>query len=227
MTLNRKTVLTFLVVTYSVFAICQEGEQDNYYQVAFNAQVTLSQLADKVYNDSTANSILKGRFISSFKTLDVSQKELFSNLNDIYDNEESVDEDYLYTLKKSTEILKQSLDNKDIEKSIAIFEAVTKDYKSKSSSFKFGIKTTVVDKIKVKVETPNHSGYFAYIKYSYDFDNTIKRYTFNNPTNDAERYLAPGYYIVWIEKGDYKSEERNIEVVKTDEGETVIYFHLN
>lgn len=224
--MNYKIVLTVFFMTYSILSFCQKDTQDSYYQIAFDSQVTLSQLADKVYDSSVTNNIQKEKFINSYKVLDASQKELFNNLDDIYDKEESVNKDYLKTLKESTEILKKSIENKDIEKTIAIFDAVALDYKNKSSSFKFGIKTTVVDKIKVKVETPGHSGYFAYIKYSYDFDNDIKRYTFNNPTNNAERYLAPGYYIIWIEKGDFRSEERNIEVVNTDEGETVIYFHI-
>jgi len=203
-------IVLFLFSSYTV------KEDNDFYEIAFKTQQTLTNLTESIY--SNGDTDLK----KSLNSLENSSKQLFKILGD-YSETNEINLDYLNGLSNSQKALEKIINKlEDKEKSIHIMNDVTNDYNIKLKSINYGISSNINVKVNVQVRTLKEYGYYAFVKYSYD-DEYIKRYEFNNPTNHAERDLAPGYYIIWIEKGDYKSKERKIEITSKSE-DNIIYF---
>jgi hypothetical protein len=220
-------IMKYLMLTFfSIFHLCYSASYSaqssniDYFEVSFKTQKTLTQL-QKVLN-STKNADL----VNLYRNLETSSRQLFKILDDVIKTKK-IDNDYLISLQNNYGALEKALNNLDnfglLKKTLI---SVNLDYSNKYNSISFGISPNFVDKIKVVVETKNGSGYFVFVKYSYDFKNYIKRYQFNNATNNAEKLLAPGYYIIWIEKGDYISEDRAVDIVNSEGSASTIYFEI-
>ncbi|GGI58493.1 hypothetical protein GCM10011444_28020 [Winogradskyella haliclonae] len=204
-----------------IWSFSQTVVKDNFYEVAFKTQQTMTYLAESIYK---TNSV---ELRNSFVELEETHNRLFKILVDYSESDNVISEDYLLSLENSQKVLEE-LSNpfEDIKASLRLFEAIKYDYKAKLQSIDYGISISINEKVKVTVKTTKSSGYFAYIKYSSDENINIKRLRFNNPTNNAERYLSPGYYIIWVEKDNNKSKERFIEITSTNEDQNTIYFEL-
>jgi hypothetical protein len=204
--MKKSIFIIFLVAPYLLIA---QTDKLEFYEIAFKTQQTLTKLADAIY---PAQNI---KLINSFSELEKTTTRLFKVISDTKEKTD-FNSEYLKTLKDSQEILDQMVFVKDADDIYKTFKAVEKDFENKLKSINYGISSNANTSAKIKVTT-DEDGYFVYIKYTYDFDKDIIRLRFNNPTNNAERELAPGYYIVWVEKGDYKSEVRYVDIVCKDD----------
>ncbi|WP_452224595.1 hypothetical protein [Lacinutrix chionoecetis] len=213
----KKLAVTKLFLLFVVCSAFGQQNKNDFYKVAFKTQQTLSRLADSIHSNNNE------QLISPFTKLEASNEKLYKILDDFIGSN-NIDSEYIDGLsssQKALDTLIYKLDN--TKKVVNVFEAVNSDYETKIKSIDYGMSTNINAKVKVEVQTLKETGYFAFMKYSYD-DTYVKRFEFNNPTNNTQRYLAPGYYIVWIEKGDYKSKERLVEVTSTEEN---IIFYFN
>lgn len=208
--------MTFLVTGCGLY-VTQESSKA-YQEVALNTQNSMTGLSNKI------NGIREVNVKSSFQQLENAHQKLFTLLEEC-NRQYKIEADYLATLIQSQKALEKVLTNTYTpEKTIQILEGVTNDYKAKTKSVVPGPKTNIVPKLDLVVQTSISQGYKAYVKYSFDFDTDIVRFEFNNPTNNAKTKLAPGYYIVWIEKGDFKSEGRKVEISSEDLDNNIIIF---
>ncbi|CAM1358173.1 hypothetical protein [Tenacibaculum xiamenense] len=199
------------------FTSIMYSQETNFYKIAFETQQTLTKLSELVY------PMKHIPLINSYNELDKSSTRLFDLLTDLVDQDEYINTIYLNTLSDAQKALENcTKENKSTEELLTILSKVQKDYKVKLKSFSYGIKPGLDCKIKVVVKTVTSKGYHPYAQYSYD-DDYVKRFTFNNPTNNSETYLAPGYYRIWIKKGNYKSELRDVEIFSSDEN-NIFYF---
>ncbi len=221
--MKKHTLSLALFFLTTIFSFSNSNRYVNdFFEIAFKMQQTLTNLAEMVYPTENSN------LINSFTKLEEKNQQLFNILSDFSKNQE-INKEYLLTLQNSLTTLEglTITENINNENTISIFNSISKDFNNKLLSIDHGLNTNINSKVIVNVETKNDTGYFVYAKYSYDLQKNIKRYQFNNPTNNSQREMAPGYYIFWIEKGDYKSEERFVEIIKRgDESNNTIYFEI-
>ena len=199
----------FIIFILSQTLLTAQSEKLNFYEIAFKTQQTLTDLADVIYPTQNV------KLISSYSELEKTSSRLLKVLSDA-NITSKLEYQYLLTLKQSQEALDNTKNAESSERILTIFENINRDFENKLKSISFGISPNVITKAKIKVITAKDSGYSAYIKYTYDYNKNIIRLRFNNLTNDAERDLAPGYYIVWVEKEDYRSKDRYVDIVSGD-----------
>jgi|GEM_PF-5355335 len=211
----------FLIILFGsgTISLAQSNEID-YFEVSFKTQQTLTKLQEVI---NPTNNI---ELIDLYRNLESSSERLFKILDDVV-KIKNIDSDYLITLQSNQVALQGAYNQfENLEFVTKTLFFATSDYENKYKSINFGISPNFVEKVKVVVETKNASGYSVFVKYSYDFDTDVKRYQFNNPTNNAEKPLSPGYYIIWIEKGTYRSKDRLVDIINSDQESKPIYFEI-
>lgn len=83
-----------------------------------------------------------------------------------------------------------------------ILDAIYKDYDAKLQTIKNTAANNATTKIKVTVNSNEEEGFFVFGKLSYEQRQDIKRFRFNQPTQNAVQDFVPGYYLFWLEKED-------------------------
>ncbi|RZK40926.1 MAG: hypothetical protein EOO90_13235 [Pedobacter sp.] len=95
---------------------------------------------------------------------------------------------------------------------VSELNAMATDYSVKMNASPPGLSQQLLTGVKVTVTKANNgtSGYMVKASYMWDFDSKNPRFAFNNPTNNAVRVLAPGYYMIWLEKDGKLVESREV-----------------
>jgi len=151
---------------------------------------------------------------------DVKQKSealfpVLEKCNDKY----ALNKEYLSTLeasKKTLITLSKSYDTTPDK--TYILEAITTDYDAKLQTINNTAKNDATTKIKVIVNSNEEEGFFVFGKLSYEQGQNIKRFRFNQPTQNAIQDFVPGYYLFWLEKED-RVGEPELHLIMSNSGE--------
>ena len=126
---------------------------------------------------------------------------------------------YMSTLQEAEKVLRR-LGKKFDETSNKKFvlEAVHQDYEAKLQTINNTAKNDAGTKIKVTVNSNEEEGFFVFGKLSFEQGRDIKRFRFNQPTQNAVQDFVPGYYLFWLEKED-RVGEPELHLIMSSSGE--------
>lgn len=165
-------------------------------QVLSTTQSTISSLAIKV--PTTQDQEL----IGAFQKLEKKYQELAPALekcNEKY----ALTIPYVTTLKEAQKALQRvDKDFTTISDKTFVLDAIYQDYNAKLESINSSPKSDANTKVKVLVNSNEDEGFFVFGKLSYEQDLDIKRFRFNQPTQNATQEFVPGYYLFWLEKDE-------------------------
>lgn len=99
-----------------------------------------------------------------------------------------------------------------------ILEAIYADYDAKLQTINNTAKNDATTKIKVIVNSNEEEGFFVFGKLSYEQGQDIKRFRFNQPTQNAIQDFVPGYYLLWLEK-EGRVGEPELHLIMSNSGE--------
>ncbi len=99
-----------------------------------------------------------------------------------------------------------------------ILEAIYNDYDAKLQTVYNTAKNDATTKIKVIVNSNEEEGFFVFGKLSFEQGQDIKRFRFNQPTQNAIQDFVPGYYLFWLEKDD-RVGEPELHLIMSASGE--------
>ena len=99
-----------------------------------------------------------------------------------------------------------------------VLKAISKDYEAKLQTIKNTAQNNATTTIKVMVNSSENEGFFVFGKLSYEQDLDIKRFRFNQPTQNASLDFVPGYYLFWLEK-DGLIGEPELHLIMSNSGE--------
>ncbi|WP_298548775.1 hypothetical protein [uncultured Aquimarina sp.] len=99
-----------------------------------------------------------------------------------------------------------------------ILNAIYKDYDAKLQTIKNTAANNATTKIKVTVNSNEEEGFFVFGKLSYEQGQNVKRFRFNQPTQNAIQDFVPGYYLFWLEKED-RIGEPELHLIMSNSGE--------
>lgn len=99
-----------------------------------------------------------------------------------------------------------------------ILEAIRTDYDAKLQTINNTAKNDATTKIKVIVSSNEEEGFFVFGKLSFEQGQNIKRFRFNQPTQNAIQDFVPGYYLFWLEKED-RIGEPELHLIMSNNGE--------
>lgn len=122
----------------------------------------------------------------------------------------------LETSKKALLALNKSYDT-TVDKTY-ILEAIRTDYDAKLQTINNTAKNDATTKIKVIVNSNEEKGFFVFGKLSFEQGQDIKRFRFNQPTQNAVQDFVPGYYLFWLEKED-RIGEPELHLIMSNSGE--------
>ena len=156
--------------------------------------------------------------INSYNQLNQKHQELFPLLekcNEKY----ALTTEYLSTLRETQKILANMDKNFDqIMDKIFMLNAIFQDYEAKLQTIKNTAQNDATTKIKVVVSSGQEEGFFVFGKLSFEKEQEIKRFRFNQPTQNASQDFVPGYYLFWLEK-DNRVSEPELHLIMSNNGE--------
>ncbi|MFD2563152.1 hypothetical protein [Aquimarina rubra] len=162
--------------------------------VLANTQISLINLQEKI------NTSKEPKLKEAYDQLALISKELFPVLekcNDKY----ALSPEYVATLRETERTLRYLVkEYETISDKEYIINAMYQDYDAKLQTIKNTAKNDATTKIKVIVNSNEEEGFFVFGKLSYEQGQDIKRFRFNQPTQNAVQDFVPGYYLFWLEK---------------------------
>jgi hypothetical protein len=215
-------IIASLLVTSTIIA------QKSVKMTELDTQRTLRKLIEKSNDQEEIDPELKNSLSSLSKTV----TQLFNNIK--ADKSLQVDSDTLffqsleYAQKTLGELQTNWISN---EHAKDVIEAIQKDYDIKMSASALGANSKFLSEIQVSVFTRkddiNVNGFDVKCNYLWEYKRDVARFVFNNQTNDATRYLSPGYYVIWIEKdGKVIQKKDKVEIGNLQKQEESILFNL-
>ncbi len=172
----------------------------------------ITQLEEKI-STSTDQEL-----INAYNQLNEKHRELFPLLekcNEKY----ALTTEYLSTLRETQKILANMDQNFDqITDKIFMLNAIFQDYEAKLQTIKNTAQNDATTKIKVVVNSGQEEGFFVFGKLSFEKEQEIKRFRFNQPTQNASQDFVPGYYLFWLEKENRVSEPE-LHLIMSNNGE--------
>ncbi|AXT52379.1 hypothetical protein D1818_16590 [Aquimarina sp. BL5] len=206
-----KTVIVFILVLISGCA--SYGPKDNSLAIVLsNTQQALASIGEKIVADGDKE------LVSAYDTLEKKRSELFPVLekcNEKY----ALAPEYITTLKEIEKTVSRV--NKEFTTTsdkAFILGAIYKDYDAKLQTIKNTAANNATTKIKVTVNSNEEEGFFVFGKLSYEQGQDIKRFRFNQPTQNAIQDFVPGYYLFWLEKED-RVGEPELHLIMSNSGE--------
>ena len=190
-----------LCISVFIYSCASYAPTDNKLSITLlKTQQAITNLAAKI--TPTGNDHL----IKTYSKLEKKSKELFPLLlecNEKY----KLSTTYMITLEEAQKTL-QGLDKgfNTVPDKTFILDAIYLDYDAKLQSIQNSAKNDATTKIKVTVNSNEEEGFFVFGKLSYEKELNIKRFRFNQPTQNAARDFVPGYYLFWLEKEDRVGE---------------------
>lgn len=191
--IQEQIILLLITVMFSGCASYGSKNKD-LTVVLSNTQRNLTSLQEKI----TASNELKDK--DAFEKLVIKSKELFpvlENCNDKY----ALTPEYVATLKETERIIGNLARNYEtISNKEFIINAIYQDYDAKLQTIINTAKNDATTKIRVIVSSNEEEGFFVFGKLSFEQEQDIKRFRFNQPTQNAVQDFVPGYYLFWLEK---------------------------
>jgi hypothetical protein len=169
------------------------------------------------YKNNNAGQFNKCRILSG----------LFTNFATRLEKTSQLPPDYNAVLLNYFNLLKKANQDPNSSDAMAILDFISTDITLKSPNTPALIEQlskkiiVVVDVINSKGE--KLGGYNVFAKYYLEIDST--QHEQFNPTNNAQKFLLPGWYIFWITKQGNKIAERSDHVTLT--GANHIIFNLD
>ncbi|MBD0824459.1 hypothetical protein [Aestuariibaculum marinum] len=214
-------------ITLFIMAFNLSGGQNNIKEIELKIQRSIRQLAkqaDKKENDSVL-------IADNLMNLSQTTSQLFSAI--YKDNlDEKNDSLFFLSLESSQKSLEKLVAIGENNSYInSVIDAIQSDYLTKIKASALGADSTIKTEVRVLVYTRKGDkeigGYEVKCNYLWDFKNPNPKFIFNNPTNNAERNLAPGYYFMWIEKdGKLIQKKDKLEIGNLHSQEESIIFNL-
>ncbi|WP_298310693.1 hypothetical protein [uncultured Aquimarina sp.] len=204
--------LTILILAF-ISGCASYGPKDNSLAIVLsNTQQALASIGEKIVTDGDKE------LASAYDTLEKKRSELFPLLekcNEKY----ALSPEYIATLKEVEKIIR--LMNKEFNTTsdkAFVLNAIHKDYDAKLQTIKNTAANNATTKIKVIVNSNEEEGFFVFGKLSYEQGQDIKRFRFNQPTQNAVQDFVPGYYLFWLEKED-RVGEPELHLIMSNSGE--------
>ncbi len=163
-------------------------------KILANTQQTIKSLATKT--QATKDEIL----IRAFQKLEKKHQELrpaLEKCNEKY----ALTTAYITSLQEAQNAL-QRIDKDFITSTNKAFiiDAIYRDFDAKLQSINNNPNNDANTKVKITINSNEGEGFFVFGKLSYEKDLNIKRFRFNQPTQNATQDFVPGYYLFWLEK---------------------------
>ena len=199
--MKNRYPFTLMIALILVSACASYTSTNNHLDsVLSKTEQAMIGLADKVNN--TDDQELK----KTYTQLEQKRKELFPLL--IKCNEKyALTKAYMATLKEAQKTVQRLEKNFDTASDkVFMLNAIYLDYDAKIQSIQNSPKNEANTTIKVVVNSNQEEGFFVFGKLSYEKELDIKRFRFNQPTQNAVQDFVPGYYLFWLEKEDRVSE---------------------
>ncbi|MHA7056512.1 substrate-binding domain-containing protein [Aquimarina sp. M1] len=180
--------------------------------VLSQTQQTITSLEEKII--ASEEETLK----EAYKKLSAKSAVLFpvlENCNDKY----GLAPEYVTTLQETEKTLRRLVkEYATMPNKAFVLDAVYQDYEAKLQTINNTAKNDATTKIKVIVNSSEDEGFFVFGKLSYEQGQRIKRFRFNQPTQNAVQDFVPGYYLFWLEKGD-RVGEPELHLIMSSSGE--------
>ena len=158
------------------------------------SEQTLNRLQEKI--KQSTDSSLRNRFSQLLEKSDT-LFPILKKCNEKY----ALYPEYIATLRETDNTLRALLkDYESISDKQYVINAITQDYDAKIQTIKNTAQNDATTKIKVIVNSNDEKGFFVFGKLSFEHGKDIKRYRFNQPTQNAVQDFIPGYYLLWLEK---------------------------
>jgi len=181
-------------------------------QVLLQTTETVGQLAKKI--PTAQNQALT----KAFTELEAKQEELFPMLEQC-NKKYALTAEYVTSLSQTQKTLERLHGNFDtVRDKVFVLTAIYKDYDAKMQTIKNTAKNDATTKIKVIINSNEEEGFFVFGKLSYEQGQDIKRFRFNQPTQNAIQDFVPGYYLFWLEKED-RVGEPELHLIMSNSGE--------
>jgi len=202
--------------------------QNRLQSVELNTQRSIRKLIEKINNFEMKDTNL----IDGLSQLSKSSTFLFDKVNNDNNFNQLNDTLFINTLEQSQKSLSQLLtDWRSNKFAKDLIQAIKIDYDIKIASSPLGALSQVNKIIEVSVITKSGNnyvnGYDVKCNYMWDSDLVVGKIIFNNQTNNAIRNLAPGYYVIWIEKNGIEIQRKNkVEIGNSMQLKETIIFNL-
>ncbi|MBW1296264.1 hypothetical protein [Aquimarina litoralis] len=190
-----QTQVTLVLVTVLLYSCASYGPKNkDLTGVLSNTQRNLISLQEKITASKEPN------VKEAYEKLKLKSEELFpvlENCNDKY----ALTPEYVATLKETERRLSDMVKNYEtISDKKYLINAIYQDYDAKLQTINNTAKNDATTKIKVIVNSNEEEGFFVFGKLSFEQGQDIKRFRFNQPTQNAVQDFVPGYYLFWLEK---------------------------
>ena len=122
---------------------------------------------------------------------------LLEKCNDKY----ALTPEYVSTLQETEKTLSRLVkEYQTISDKEYVLNAIYHDYEAKLQTITNTTNNDATTIIKVIVNSIEEEGFFVFGKLSFEQKRNIKRFRFNQPTQNASQDFVPGYYLFWLEK---------------------------
>ncbi|WP_109299760.1 hypothetical protein [Aquimarina sp. AU474] len=209
----KKIYLILFCIASVLFSCASYGlKNKNLSIVLSQTELALTGLEKKI---TTSNDPELKKAYSRLKQKSVELFPVLEKCNDKY----ALTTEYVTTLQASEKTLK-NLDKayETIADKTFILEAIYTDFDAKLQTINNTAKNDATTKIKVIVNSNEEEGFFVFGKLSYEQGQNIKRFRFNQPTQNAIQDFVPGYYLFWLEKED-RVGEQELHLILSTSGE--------
>ncbi|MCK8521299.1 hypothetical protein M0D21_06965 [Aquimarina sp. D1M17] len=191
-----RMVISIFTAIYICSCASYTPKSNDLTKVLLETKQTIINLKDKVA--ASANDDL----IDAYNQLD-SKYEGLAPLLEKCNEKYALSPEYISTLqetKKTLDGLDKNFDQIDDKK--FILNAIYQDFDAKMQTINNTAKNDATTKIRVVVNSGKEEGFFVFGKLSFEKEQEIKRFRFNQPTQNATQDFVPGYYLFWLEKDD-------------------------
>ncbi|MEB3344039.1 hypothetical protein U6A24_01125 [Aquimarina gracilis] len=211
--LNISFFLLLICISGFVNSCASYAPRNNKLSVVLSkTQQAITGLEEKIIKSK------EDELIQVYSKLNKKSEELFPLLkkcNDKY----ALTTEYIKTLQETEKILRNMVkEYETLPDKIFILDAISQDYDAKLQTIKNTAKNDATTKIKVIVNSNEEEGFFVFGKLSYEQGQDIKRFRFNQPTQNAVQDFVPGYYLFWLEKED-RIGEPELHLIMSNAGE--------
>ncbi|WP_299259852.1 hypothetical protein [uncultured Aquimarina sp.] len=180
--------------------------------VLSQTQQTITSLKDKI---ATSN---EEELKDAYTKLSEKSAVLFPVLEDCNDKY-GLTPEYVATLQETEKTLRRLVkEYPTMSNKAFVLNAIYQDYDAKLQTIKNTAANNATTKIKVTVNSNEEEGFFVFGKLSYEQGQDIKRFRFNQPTQNAIQDFVPGYYLFWLEKED-RVGEPELHLIMSNSGE--------
>jgi hypothetical protein len=221
MSKNQKMVLLFL--SFFCFNICLAQPSSDIKQVALNTQKSLLKLRSKIKSSETKK-------ILSFTELDLATTKFYDMIEEDIRADIIFDTLLINSLKGLQKEIEDLAVNTKSEDFIQRVNFIKSDLTVKTNALPFSISSGINQNILVTVVTKkndqHYGGYDVKCNAIWDFNLQTSKMPFTNPTNEATKNLAPGMYIIWIEKEGVHISNRIVQIPSKRSVEDTIIFNV-